>query len=69
MCQTNMSLRYHRLALSHAKNKGEIRPDLALDALACYLAVSARGLNVYAKICPGEHALQEYVSLVLSTLN
>ena len=55
-------------ALSHARNKGELRPDVDLDAQARYLAVSVQGLNVYARVCREQRELQEYVDVVLSTL-
>src|SRR5258708_871935 len=57
-----------RQALSHARNRGELRPDLDLDAQARYLAVSVQGLNVYARVCREQRELQEYVDVVLSTL-
>jgi TetR/AcrR family transcriptional regulator, transcriptional repressor for nem operon len=57
-----------RQALSHAKARGELRPDVDLDAQARYLAVSVQGLNVYARVCREPRELQEYVDVVLSTL-
>lgn len=55
-------------ALSRSIQKGELRPDLDLDAQARYLAVSVQGVNVYARVCREQRELQEYVDVVLSTL-
>src|SRR6266568_5135219 len=58
-----------RQALTHARSRGELKLDVDLDVQARYLAVSVQGLNVYARVCREQRELQEYVDVVLSTLN
>ena len=58
-----------RRALVNARRKQQIGRRVDIDAAARYLAVSVLGLSVYAKLGPGETALEQYVESVLSKLH
>ncbi len=55
--------------LDRARAQGELKPDTDTKALAQYLAHSAQGLRVLAKINPGKKKVKNIVELTLSTLD
>ena len=55
--------------LDRAKAQGELNPDTDTKALAQYLAHSAQGLRVLAKVSPDKKKVQNIIELTMSTLD